>query len=121
MKRTLMQIYTKNRVEALEFYQKAFDAKPGFCDKAPDGTIIHAELDVYGQIFAVGELSTEQITGNTMQFCLQFDEGEEAKVERAYETLKDGGEVLYPLGSCFFSSYMTDIIDKHGVRWCIFI
>lgn len=124
MRRLLLQIYAKNRTEAFDFYKDAFNAEIGFCDKAEDGTIIHAELNICGQSIAVGELyydKEETISGNTMQFCMQFEPGEEHIIERAYEKMKDGGKILEPLGSCFFSPLMTDVIDKYGVHWCLFI
>ena len=124
MKRLLMQIYAKNRAEAFEFYKEAFGAELGWCDKDEAGNIIHAELDICGQNIAVGELymePKETIPGTTMQFCMQFEEGEEHIIKHAYEAMKAEGKVLEPLGPCFFSPYMTDIIDKYGVHWCLFI
>ena len=124
MKSVLLQIYTKNRAEAFEFYKDAFYAEYGYCEKDEHGNIIHAELNVYGQYIAVGELINdlkETIIGNSMQFCLHFDKGEEHIIKHAYEVMQAEGKVLEPLGSCFFSSYMTDIIDKYGVRWCLFV
>jgi PhnB protein len=124
MRRLLLQIYAKNRAEAFDFYKDAFDAEIGYCDKADDGTIVHAELNICGQSIAVGELyydNMQTISGNTMQFCVQFEPGEEHIIERAYGKMKDGGKVLEPLSSCFFSPLMTDIIDKYGVHWCLFI
>ena len=41
-----MQIYVKNKIESFEFYQKAFNAELGFCDKDEKGNIIYAELDI---------------------------------------------------------------------------
>lgn len=123
MRRLLLQIYSKNKDEAFDFYKDAFDAEIGFCDKADDGTIIHAELNICGQSTAVGELHHEKeqaICGNTMQFCMQFEPGEEHIIERAYEKMKDEGVVLEPLAPCFFSPLMTDLIDKYGVHWCLY-
>jgi PhnB protein len=124
MKRVLMQIYVKDRTEAFNFYKNAFNAELGYCEKDENGNIIHAELDICGQQIAVGEFYNEpknQIIGNTMQFCLQFDKGEEHIIKRAYEAMQIDGKILSPLGSCFFSPYMADIIDKYGVHWCLFI
>lgn len=116
-----MQIYTKGSTAAVELYQKAFDAVLGYNVKSPDGTFYHAELDVYGQITAVAESTdNNRITGNTMQFCLHFGEGEENTVKKAYEVLKDGAEILVPIGPCEFSPCMADLIDRFGVRWCLF-
>lgn len=121
MKRTLMQTYVRGSVEAVALYQKAFGTELGFHVKSPDGTYYHAELDVFGQILAVAEKSDATITGDTMQFCLHFDFGDEDTVKRAYELLVEGGQVLVPLGPCDFSPYASDFIDRFGVRWCLFI
>jgi len=124
MKRAFMQIYAKGRDEAIELYQNAFDAVLGYCEKLPDGTYGHVELDVHGHVIAVGEDfdgSSERITGSTMQFCLHFGDGEEDKVRKAYELLKEGGKINAPLGPCIFSHCMTDIVDRFGVRWCLFV
>lgn len=40
---------------------------------------------------------------------------------QAYETLKEGSEILFPLGACDFSPLCADFIDKFGVRWCLFV
>jgi PhnB protein len=124
MKRILMQVYVKNRAEAFEFYKNVFNADVGFCDKDKNGNIIHAELKMCGQYMAVGEYYYEPkeiVIGNTMQFCLHFDKGEEDIIKRAYETMQIEGNVITPLGPCFFSPYMADLIDKYGVHWCLFI
>ncbi len=124
MKRSMMQIYTKGSREAVELYRKAFDATLGYHVIGADDTYYHAELDICGHTLAVAEANDDrekQITGNTMQFCLHYGEGNEDKVRKAYEILKEGSEILFPLGPCEFSPLMTDIIDKQGVRWCLFI
>jgi PhnB protein len=48
-------------------------------------------------------------------------EGHEKSVERAYQTLKEGSQILHPIGPCFFSPCMADFIDKFGVHWCLFV
>lgn len=123
MERTLMQVYVKGSIEAVKLYQKAFDAVLGYNVKNENGTFYHSELNVYGQIISVAERTdnnSECITGNTMQFCLQFSKGEEALVEKAYNILADNARILLPLGPCDYSTHMTDLIDKFGVRWCLF-
>jgi PhnB protein len=124
MKRTLLQIYVKGRDEAIEHYKKAFDATLGYHEINPDGTFGHVELDINGQAIGVGEDNDggeARITGNTMQFCLQFEDGEEDKVRKAYEVLKEGATINFPLGPSFFSPCVTDLIDRYGVRWCLFV
>jgi PhnB protein len=128
MFRSILQIYVKGSDEAFEFYKKAFDAKIGFQDVDENGKVIHRELDVCGQAIAVGEArdttragGNKRITGNTMQFCIQFEKGQEDRVRKAYETLREGGEIITPFGELFFSPCGVELIDKYGVWWCIFV
>ena len=124
----MMQTYVKGSDKAVELYQKAFGAQLVSSYPNPDGTFYHAEIDIYGQILAVTESSCAgygkddgRITGNTMQFCLHFGHGKEDLVQKAFDVLKDGAEILYPLSPCEFSPLMADFIDKFGIRWCLFV
>lgn len=125
MKRSMMQAYVKGSAEAVALYQRAFGAPLVSSYLNADGSYYHSELDVQGQIFAVAEasdaLDKERITGNTMQFCFHYGEGNEAFVKKAYEVLRVDGKILFPLGPCEFSSLMADLTDKFGVRWCLFV
>ncbi|MHC1723743.1 MAG: VOC family protein [Aminipila sp.] len=124
MKRSMMQVYVKGSQEAVGLYLKAFNGTLGYNVKSPDGTFYHSEIDICGHILAVAEANDsmdKSITGNTMQFCFQYGEGNEEQIKQAYETLKESSEILFPLGPCEFSSLCADFIDKYGVRWCLFI
>lgn len=123
MHRSMMQTYARGSDKAVALYQKAFDAELVASYPHADGTFMHAELNVHGQILAVAEApeGEERIAGTTMQFCLDFGAGQEALVQKAYDVLKDGAEILYPLGPCDYSTLMVDLIDKYQVRWCLFV
>lgn len=128
MKRSMMQAYVTRSDEAVAFYQKAFDAALISSYPNSDGTFYHAELDLQGEILAIAErnseyaiIGAEAITGNVMQFCLHYGEGNEDMVRKAYEVLKTGAKILMPLAPCDFSPLMTDLIDQYGVRWCLFV
>lgn len=121
MLRSMMQVYVKNSFEAVQIYQKAFDAKLISEYKNDDGSYMHAELDVFGQILAVSESEEENtIHGNTMQFCMHMGKGNLNKIHKAYEVLNEDAIVLYPLGPVSFSPCMFGLIDKFGVNWCLF-
>lgn len=121
MLRSMMQIYVKNSKDAVAFYQKAFDADVSSIHKNEDGSYMHAELNLFGQTLALSEsLEESSISGNTMQFCLHFDESEAEIIKNAYEVLSDNAEIRFPLGPCFFSPYMFGLIDKFSVNWCLF-
>ena len=118
MKRTLMQVYVKGSAEAVALYRRAFQAEI-VCDGGPE----HTELDVYGQILAVSEARDRRRRrrGNNMQFCLHFSLEEKDRVTKAYEVLKEGAKKALPPDSCDWSPYVTGIVDKFGINWCLFI
>ena len=121
MKRSMMQIYAKNSAEAWEFYKKAFPAAvETCCYKNENGSIAHAEMTLFGQVIAMAQWDKAS-TGKAMQFCFEFDEDEKHVIDRAYDILKEGGQVLDPLGPCGYSPYMTALTDKYGVNWCMFL
>ncbi len=127
MFRTLLQIYVKGSNEAFEFYKRAFDAQIGYQGFDENGVVIHRELNVCGQAIAVGEANDttsaggeKRVTGNTMQFCIQFGEGQEDKVRKAYEILLEGSEIITPFGKLSFCPCGVELIDKYGVWWCLF-
>lgn len=128
MKRSMMQAYVTKSDEAVALYQKAFNASLISSYHNEDGTFYHAELDIDGEILAIAERSStyaiigeKDITGNIMQFCLHYGEGNEEKVKNAYEVLKVDAKILMPLAPNEYSSLMTDLIDKFGIRWCLFV
>jgi PhnB protein len=136
---TTMLIYVNGSDEAIELYQKAFHAELGYAmpSEEDDCRYYHAELNIYGQSLTVVEAKhvlkfsdspseeavrlfsqTERLAGNTMQFCVYFDNGSADKIKQAYEVLRKGGVTIVELGPCFSSPCMVDFIDKFGVRWC---
>ena len=122
MLRSMMHVYVKDSGQAIQFYQKAFNAEL-LCSYPDNGEpLSHGELNIYGQVFALAELSDDSaVTGNTMQFCLEFGKGKEAVVQEIYDVLKDGAKIIHPLGPIDFSPLLGGLIDKYGVNWCIFV
>ena len=128
MKRSMMQAYVTKSNEAVALYQKAFDAILLNSYLNEDGTFFHSELDIQGEILAVSERNSEYaiidekaITGNVMQFGLHYGEGNEDMVRKAYDILKTDAKILMPLAPCEYSPLMADLIDKYGIRWCLFV
>lgn len=126
MHRSMMQVYVKGSDQALGFYQRAFDAET-LCDhRNEDGTVAHAELDIYGQVFAICEArEPEVVTGNAMQFCLHLGKGKEELAKKMYEALKeDCVKITAPItsqGECPWSPCLFALIDRFGVNWCAFV
>ena len=123
-----LQAYLKGSIEAVEFYKKAFGATLGFNAKNPDGTFMHAELNVDGKLLLALSESNNHIdlenrtkyartSYPTMNFCVIFQN--EEPVKKAYEVLKEDANILLPLGSLPWSSCCANLIDKFGVFWYI--
>lgn len=120
MYRSMMQVYVKGSNKAVEFYQKAFDAELVVSYPNEDGTFMHAELDVYGQILALSEANDDTVIGNNMQFCLHFGKGNAEMVYKIYEILKEGALPHEPIGDSGFSQHCFWLVDKFRVYWCVF-
>jgi len=123
-----LQAYLKGSIEAVAFYKKAFGARLGFNVKNPDGTFMHAELNVDGKaLLALSEADNHYDVENrtkytptsypSMNFCVIYQD--EEPVKRAYEILKEDANILLPLGSLPWSSCCANLIDKFGIFWYI--
>ncbi len=121
MLRSMMQVYVKGSIEAVNIYQKAFNAEILCLYPNDNGGYMHSELNAHGQIIAVSELTDNHVSGNTMQFCFHFGDGGEEHVKNAYEVLKDRATICIPIGPCDYSPCMFSLIDKFGVYWCLFV
>ncbi|MCL2360928.1 MAG: VOC family protein [Defluviitaleaceae bacterium] len=116
---TKLQLYLKNCDQAIELYQKAFDAIVGGVWGDESGLIAHAEINVFGQCVAFMEQKSDCIIGNTMQFCFYFSKSDEEIIKKAYDVLKDGAKIELPLGPCEWSSLIFCLVDKFGVNWLL--
>jgi PhnB protein len=116
---TKIQLYLKNCDQAIELYQKAFDATVNAIYRNENNLIDHAEINVFGQCVAFMEQELESITGNTMQFSFYFNKGDEEIVRKAYNILKDGAKVDLPLGPCEWCPLIFCLVDKFGVNWLL--
>lgn len=122
MKRTMLQLYLNGCDEAIELYKIAFDATvDAIYRDSESNKIMHAEIKAFGQCIAFSERDSESIAGNTMEFCFHFGEGNEEIVKKAYEALKDGAHISFPLGSCEWSPCIFGLVDKFGVNWSLFV
>lgn len=127
MERSMLQTYVIGSDKAVPMYEKAFGAKLISSYLNDDGTYYHSELDIEGEILSVAErnVSSEEnqntVTGNTMQFCLEYGEGGEEKIQKAYEVLKEGAQIHTPPSPCEYSPLIVDLTDTFGVRWCLFV
>ena len=123
-----LQAYLHGSIAAVELYQKAFGATLGYHERHPDGTFLHAELYVDGELLlAVSEANNTLAKDSRMKFsatsypamnfCVTLKN--ERAVEKAYDVLQEDANILYPLGSLPWSRCCANLIDRFGVFWYI--
>lgn len=52
-------------------------------------------------------------------FCLSISVPDEASCDRAFDALKEGGEINMPLAKTFWSPRFGMVTDKFGIGWMI--
>ncbi len=115
----MIQLYINNAEEAIALYTKAFDAELKYIEYTPEKTVLHSEIEAYGQKIAIATAEDTPVTGTVFQIDVKMKKEED--VRRAYEILKEDSKVNVPIGPCFFSPCMVDFVDKFKVRWCLFV
>ena len=121
--RTVFMAYVTGSMEAVDFYYKAFNATSKRCFKASDvdDFYAHAEIAINDQaVLALSDTrhyDTAFTRGNNMQFWLTFDD--EQSLNRAYNVLKEGAEIHWPLGPIEWSRAWAELTDKFSIRWAL--
>ena len=118
--------------EALEFYKKAIDAKVEMvmhwkdCPDKSMSTAQNADKVMHSQ-FTVGDTTVLASDGrnggqpnfNGIMLCITAEN--EAKADKLFNGLAEGGRVAMPMGKTFFSSRFGMVADKFGVGWMIIV
>jgi len=117
--------------EALEFYRTAVgaevlalhrfkDAPPGVCPPGNENKVMHAS-------FRVGASTLHATDGGHSKghgfqgFSLSLTVEDDAKAEKLFTALSDGGQVTMPLSKTFFASSFGMLADRFGVSWMIYV
>lgn len=109
-------LYVKGSAEAVELYKAAFGVELGYHVKNPDGSFYHSELCLDGvELFDVVERTGEAARERVAQLGFEFED--EAGVRRAFDLLKEGGEVDMPVRELPWSPCAASVIDRFGVWW----
>ena len=119
--------------EAMALYEKAFGATTKFMMRYSDADkrdwdkpladdqrrmVYHAEMLIGTQrIMFADIIEFDLSTGTSLFLTLTFENA--ASVKRAYEVLKEGSTIVYPMVSTTYSSCFVSLIDKFGIRWAL--
>jgi PhnB protein len=119
--------------EAMALYEKAFGATTKFMMRYSDADkrdwnkpltddqkkmIYHAEMLIGTQRIMFADIIEFDLPKGTSVFLtITFEDA--ASVKRAYEVLKEGSTIVYPMVSTTYSSCFVSLIDKFGIRWAL--
>lgn len=119
--------------EAMALYEKAFGATVRFMMRYEDADkqdwnkpltddqknmIYHAEMFIGDQRIMFADIIEFDLSKGTSLFLtITFENAE--NVKKAYEVLKEGSTIVYPMVSTTYSSCFVSLIDKFGVRWAL--
>lgn len=108
--------------QALEFYQKAFNAQQTFRMDGPNGRVVHAEMKIGNSILmlceenpSTGCLSPASLKGSSLGLYLYVEDAD-AVFNRA---VRAGASVLMPLADMFWGDRMGQVSDPFGHRWSL--
>src|ERR1700680_2780258 len=118
--------------DALEFYNKAIDAKVEMLMRykdAPDQSMISpgSHDKVMHAAVRVGDTQVLMSDGHCQGkpvfqgFSLTITAPDNAEGERRFGALAEGGQVQMPLAETFFASRFGMLADKFGVGWMILV
>ena len=112
----------RNASEAIEFYQKAFNAVDSGRLAMPDGTIMHGEFMVGDSYIMyseespqMGMLGPESLNGTTVTICLYVED-----VDKTFaQAIENGAESLRPVEDQFWGDRAGTVQDPFGHRWTL--
>jgi PhnB protein len=119
--------------EAVEFYQKALGAElaflmrfkespepptPGMVPPGSENKVMHASLRI-GDATVMMSDGHSQGTPRFEGFSLSITVPDEARADKVFAALADGGQVQMPLGKTFWSPRFGMLTDRFGVGWMI--
>ncbi|MBI4747709.1 MAG: VOC family protein [Acidobacteria bacterium] len=116
-------IVVQNAKQAIEFYQKAFNAEVLGCMPGPDGEkIMHAELRIGNsplmlcdEFPEMGSLSPVSRGGTSVTMHLYVE-----KADETYnQAVEAGAKVVMPLADMFWGDRYGIVSDPFGHHWAI--
>ena len=121
--------------EALEFYRKALGAEltmlmrykdspdpppPGMVAPGSESKVMHASFRIGGSDVMASDGHC-QGKPSFEGFSLSLTVPDEARADRCFAALADGGQVQMPLGKTFFSPRFGMVADRFGVSWMAYV
>ncbi len=122
-------LFNRNCEEAIKTYEQALDAKvielkkyadmpsnPNFpIPDADKGLVLHARLNICGSELMCADGSEKGQRGTNMYVSITTKDAD--FVQRAWNLLKQDGDVYMELIPSFFAALHGSLQDKFGINW----
>lgn len=110
--------------EAMNYYVATFDQaeilsiqRYGANEAGTEGSVLHATFSLYGQTFMCIDSSIKHDFTFTPAISLYVTCTTDDEIERYFEKLSQGGQVLMPLGEYPAIGKFAWVADKYSVSW----
>ena len=109
----------KERIEAFEMYQQAFDARKIYEGTPPVGDDIHILMEINGFEILLGPGGkVEKVLENAMTCEVHFDD--ENDLRKAYDVLIQAGQKYSLEGPYPWATVLGLVTDKFGIGWALY-
>lgn len=107
----------RDPVAAIELYKKAFNASVSFSMNGPGGSIMHAELLIFGDRFMLGAewpgMSAAPEGRSPVNFMVYVPSADEAQKK----AIDAGMALTSETEDMFWGDRMAKVSDGHGYEW----
>ncbi|MGE7766061.1 VOC family protein [Peribacillus sp. NPDC096540] len=117
-------MFQGNAKEAMNYYTSLIEeseitsmTRYGANEAGAEGSVMRASFTLKGQELMCIDSNIKHEFTFTPSFSLFITCDTEEEIDRIYESLTDGGEVLMPLADYSFSQKFGWVADKFGVSW----
>ncbi|ACL21138.1 3-demethylubiquinone-9 3-methyltransferase [Desulfitobacterium hafniense DCB-2] len=121
---TFLMFQDGNAEEAMNFYISLFDnskivniTRYGANEAGQEGTVMHAVFSLNGQEYMCIDSHVKHEFTFTPAISLYVTCDSKEEIDKVFEKLLEGGQILMPLGSYPFSERFGWVNDKYGVSW----
>lgn len=109
----------KERIEAFELYQKAFNAKKLSESTPPNGNDIHIMMEIYGLEILIGPGSVAGTGFESALSCeIRFDKEDDFR--KAYDEIRKDAQSQSIEGPYPWATLLGLVIDKFGIGWALY-
>jgi PhnB protein len=128
--------FNGNCEEAFNFYKSVFGGKFSYLGRFKEmppmegmsvsseeaEKVMHVSLPIGGDTVLMGSDSSEsfgQATNVGNNFSVSISAPSQAKADKLFNSLADGGQVTMPMNKTFWGSYFGMLTDKFGIQWMV--